>query len=65
MVTNFRLLNGNVFSAMQSDINNRDQAELASEEERDKVNNLDNAVALVGQNKFLVSDNVFLGGGRR
>ncbi len=56
MVTNFRLLNGSVFSAMKTDINNRNQADLAAEEERDRVKNLNNAAALVGENKFLVSD---------
>ncbi|WP_104721788.1 hypothetical protein [Helicobacter mesocricetorum] len=62
MVTSARLINGSVFSAMKTDINNRNQADLAAEEERDRVNNLNNATALVGENKFLVSDNA-LGSG--
>ncbi|MDE7195756.1 MAG: hypothetical protein K2N69_01910 [Helicobacter sp.] len=56
ITTQYNLLNGAVFSAMQATVQNRDTSTLANEEEQDRLRGLSGASALRQNNAFLVSD---------
>ncbi|MDE6978216.1 MAG: hypothetical protein K2O85_01440, partial [Helicobacter sp.] len=63
IMTQYSLLNGTVFSAMQATVQNRDTSALASEEERDRLQGLSGASALRQNNAFLVNDSNIIASG--
>ncbi|MDE7317370.1 MAG: hypothetical protein K2N12_06535 [Helicobacter sp.] len=56
--SNYRFLDANVFSAMQTRLANRSNEALAEEERQDKANGLTNIAALMRANNVRVSDKV-------
>ena len=56
--SNYRFLNANVFSAMQTRLANRSSEALAEEERQDKANGLTNIAALMRANNVRVSDRI-------
>ncbi len=63
IMTQYSLLNGTVFSAMQATVQTRDTSALASEEERDRLQGLSGASALRQNNAFLVNDSNIIASG--
>lgn len=63
IMTQYSLLNGTVFSAMQTTVQNRDTSALANEEEQDRLQGLSGASALRQNNAFLVNDSNVIASG--
>lgn len=63
ITTQYSLLNGTVFSAMQATVQNRDTSALANEEEQDRLQGLSGASALRQNNAFLVNDSNVIASG--
>lgn len=63
IMTQYSLLNGTVFSAMQAAVQNRDTSALANEEEQDRLQGLSGASALRQNNAFLVNDSNVIASG--
>lgn len=63
ITTQYSLLNGTVFSAMQAAVQNRDTSALANEEEQDRLQGLSGASALRQNNAFLVNDSNVIASG--
>ena len=63
IMTQYSLLNGAVFSAMQAAVQNRDTNALANEEEQDRLQGLSGASALRQNNAFLVNDSNIIASG--
>ncbi|MDE7317241.1 MAG: hypothetical protein K2N12_05885 [Helicobacter sp.] len=63
IMSQYSLLNGTVFSAMQATVQNRDTSALANEEEQDRLRGLSGASALRQNNAFLVNDSNIIASG--